>query len=169
MGFETFWNRDWWYVWTSFELCPYGIWNCQLKIISLKLTMFELCPYGIWNYSNGIAGITSAFVWTLSLWDLKLCLFTQVIYVVSVWTLSLWDLKRSYCFFINIIKWFELCPYGIWNSSITLNLLRHEEVWTLSLWDLKPISFCVKIKLIWVWTLSLWDLKHIRIKHLTTL
>ena len=65
-----------------------------------------------------LATLLEAFwIWTLSLWDLKLGSFSIDKNISSIWTLSLWDLKPAMSSSTAASEdIFELCPYGIWNS-----------------------------------------------------
>ena len=116
MGFET--------LLTSEEFHPLNIWT--LSLWDLKLFM-------------GDKLYIPTCIWTLSLWDLKpawrynassiltnlnfvpmgfeTSYSSPLAYFIFIWTLSLWDLKLS--MWITHLKpqTFELCPYGIWNSS----------------------------------------------------
>ena len=65
------------------------------------------------------------------------------------------------------IIWFELFPYGIWNSLVMTLKEQPFIIWTISLWDLKRKwgqDFTMKGD---IWTISLWDLKHMRYETTT--
>ena len=131
---------------------------------------------------DDIESVSNNIIWTLSLWDLKLEKNTNNYkqYYLNFVPMGF----ETNCSNINIIVriWFELCPYGIWNSVSLKVACAEEVIWTLSLWDLKlrsgninkgrtldlnfvPMGFetsllhpsrCQPL----IWTLSLWDLKR---------
>ena len=169
MGFETFSPKIWICLNSSFELCPYGIWNWSYKtntpsvcswfelcpygiwnnmkqVKKIVLLKFELCPYGIWNALGRTAlGSVSYLNFVPMGFETKCC--SSNIWKGNIWTLSLWDLKLIHTYKVDDNIKFELCPYGIWNCS--------SKSWAIlaSLFELCPYGIWNNLSLY----IPLWD------------
>ena len=121
---------------STFELCPYGIWNqsrwnngnalCHLNFVPMG---FETRPALICHcfprYLNFVPmGFETTYVDPCSICEYDLNFVpmgfetsssTGVCDFTDIWTLSLWDLKLEGAGGGITLKKFELCPYGIWN------------------------------------------------------
>ena len=132
-------SKSRWRTTKAFELCPYGIWNKASVDCLLDCSTFELCPYGIWNRGSELIALR----WNDDLNFVPMGFETEFSFVLWfssywIWTLSLWDLKlfvrKVSCYLRHT---FELCPYGIWNQKKFVSFKYAKTIWTLSLWDLK--------------------------------
>ena len=110
-------SSEWFFILLTFELCPYGIWNVEKVEPKERETDLNFVPMGFetqlsfrhrlfrcylnfvpmgFETKSQIFLSWNAFIWTLSLWDLKHILWVNTFLFLSIWTLSLWDLKLTF-------------------------------------------------------------------------
>ena len=137
MGFETLWVLFVFLLKHHLNFIPMGFETYCIHSCATVYYYLNFIPMGF-ETKCFQSIVLWAFIWTLSLWDLKPSHFSPHILVswFELYPYGIWNLHHS-CKSQKKVWWFELYPYGIWNTSSTAAVMMQHifELYPYGIWN----------------------------------